>query len=388
MTKSTYFADDKDVLDLLEMAKRKLPSSLLRLFLLQRGILASTDLDRSELQRKIAMWTLDLEELNWLMERCATEERAEKFTSSHVAGSFTREQIAAAIDKVKENRSSKHNETHVPHTSGTESVAVAITYTELDPGKTRLRQKRKKEGALTVHLTPNGLSVRHESNQRMDAVARAVLDELAKQGKTVVPKQIELTHLPSPEDRTQFFLNLIDAIPGFKLVDVNKVTVHRPGAKQESEDEDSEGTEDDQEEKAEEELAKSRVRGAILKGEALITSKEFQMLRGEFYLCGLEWTAQQNGEDGVLVMFEAGFEDAKNCRGFSYRAKGVYERRKRGAASTFVSTIRSCSALENSGFVKLLEDAAMGALAKTEEAGGSNAADLVDPDSGSETTQA
>ncbi|MGY1408135.1 hypothetical protein ACW5EG_00920 [Luteimonas sp. A611] len=378
MSKSTYFADDKDILDLLETAKRKLPIGLLRQFLLRRGMLVSGDTDRAELQRKIAMWTLDLEDLNWILEKAAAEDRSEKFTSSQVSGSFTKEQVATAIDKVKEQRSAKHNEAHVLQSSGTETIAVSVGYTELDPGKMRLRQKRKREGGLTIHLSPSGLSVRHESNQRMESVARAVLDELAKQGETVVPKKVELTHLPSPATRTQFFLNLIDAIPGFRLVDVTKVVVHRPsvgGQEEGGEGEEGETLRDDggfiEQDADEASLLASRVRGAILKGEALIASREFQMLREEFYLCGLEWTAQQDGETGILAMFEAGFEDAKACKGFSYRAKGVYERRRRGSASSFVSARRACSPAENSGFVRLLENAALSALDKTE--GGSQA---------------
>lgn len=350
MGKGLYFADDKDVLDLLESSKRRLTAEVLREFLLRRGILVSPETSKDDLFKRISMWTLDWEEVRWLMDKTAPADRSERFASTVIPGAFKSADVRAALDSLQRGNALGQLESFVPAQTHAGTVSVAVTYTELDPAKTRLRQKRLRDGSITLDISDAGVTVRHEANDKMAGVAEEVLKALAElKGGEVKPRRIELSHLPSSESRTKFFLTLLESIHGLKTQDVSRVSVQRAKP--------LETEEGKQEADDELEIMQSQVRGAMLRGGSLITSPEFQMLKKDFFLCGLEWTSQEAGEKGRMIRFEAGFDDTEHCRGFRYKVKGVIERKKTGDGHEFVQTARACTEVENSKFVELLESA-------------------------------
>jgi len=361
MGRGLYFADDKDVLDLLESSKRRLTGELLREFLLRRGILASPEASKADLFEQISMWTLDWEEVKWLLDKTAPAERSERFTSTLIPGSFKSSEVHSVLDSVQRKGALSQLESFVPSQTQAGKLTVAVTYTELDPAKTRLRQKRIRDGSLTIDLTDGGVAVRHEANDRMAVVAEEILAALsALKGEESKPRRIELRHLTSSESRTRFFLTLLDSLQGLQTQDVSKVSVQRAARPQ---PDSSEGASDDE---GLEEIVRNQVRGAMLRGESLIASPEFKMLKKDFYLCGLEWTSQESGDKGRMVRFEASFDDPEACTRFRYKVKGVIERKKTGDGQDFVQTARACTDLENTRFVELLEGASHRALEAVE----------------------
>ncbi len=375
-----YFADNKDVRDLLETSKQKLTLDVLRAFLLRRGMIVSDDATKADLFDQISMWTLDLEDLNWLLDRTARADRAERYTSATVVGNFTAEDVRKALEKLKKGEIGPLFDSITVTKSAGGPFLASATYSELDPAKTRLRQKRTRDGSIRLEIGHQGVSVRHEANEKMSAAVDELIKAMAaEKEEAVAARKIELSHLPSAESRTAFFLTLIGGVKGMKLSDVSKVQVERSEHfgmdsndvdtaldSEEDGDEDGDGpdAENDQEDlnEADLDLVGNQVRGAILRGVSLLTSPEFQMMKKHFFLYGMEWTGEEDFEKGKIVQFEAAFENPQACIGFRYKVKGVIDRKKSGDGEEFVKTSRPCTDVENSHYMRLLEDASVSAL--------------------------
>lgn len=383
-----YFADNKDIRDLLDSSRQRLTLDVLREFLLRRGIIVSDDATKEHLFDQISMWTLDLEDLNWLLDKTARADRTERYTSATVPGKFSDSEVRKAIDTLKNSSVGPQLDSLTFSKSADGPFQVAATYSELDPAKTRLRQKRTRDGSIRLEITAQGLSIRHEANDRMSAVAEELMKVLAADKEEPVEvRKIDLSHLPGGDSRTAFFLTLVRGVGGMKLSDVSKVQVERSmlstGAGEASPMQTFDALEDgdlvdllegadvaddpsDPDESAGLEFIGNEVRGAILRGESLLTSPEFQMLKRHFFLYGMEWTSEEESEKGRIVQFEAAFENPKECSGFRYKVKGIVDRKKSGDGSEFVKTPRACTEIENSHYMKLLEEASRQALASVE----------------------
>ncbi|WP_313050962.1 hypothetical protein [Stenotrophomonas cyclobalanopsidis] len=379
-----YFADNKDVRDLLETSKQKLTPEVLREFLLRRGIIVSNEATKAELFDQISMWTLDLEDLNWLLERTARSDRNERFTSATVTGSFSPEEVQKALETLKISPIGDMLDSLTYSKTAGGPFLVEASYSELDPAKTRLRQKRTRDGSIRLEMNPQGVSIRYEANEKMSSVAEELMRMMiAGKDDATEARKIDLSHLTSIEVRTRFFLALIENVGGMKLSDVSKVKVERSvpptnaeGTGDHDDDdgdagdlnEDEEELEEGDQDKPDLELVGNQVRGAILRGVSLLTSKEFQMLRENFFLYGMEWTSEENAAKGKIVQFEAAFEDAQSCTGFRYKVKGIIDRKKSGGGADFVKSARPCTELEHSYYMRLLEEASAGALAEVDPA--------------------
>ncbi len=405
-----YFADNKDIRDLLESSRQRLTLEVLREFLLRRGIIVSDDAAKEQLFDQISMWTLDLDDLSWLLDKTARADRTERYTSATVPGTFTDAQVRKAYEALKKSSVGPQLDSLTFSKSKGGPFQIAATYSELDPAKTRLRQKRTRDGSIRLEMGPHGLSVRHEANDRMSAVAEELMKALtADEKEPLEPRKIDLSHLQSGDSRTAFFLALVRGVAGMKLSDVSKVQVERSipvataeegpldqaldAIADEDGDLDSEGADSGDEssspeEKADLEFVGNEVRGAILRGESLLTSREFHMLKKHFFLYGMEWTSEEDSEKGKIVQFEAAFENSRECSGFRYKVKGIVDRKKSGDGFDFVKTPRACTEIENSHYMKLLEEASRQALASVEPSPVVEAADARDDedDAGPEST--
>lgn len=357
MSRAMYFADDKDIRDLLDVSKRKLTDRSLREFMARRGLLVSRDMSKDDIFNIISMWTLDWDDLGWLIQATHREDRAERVTTSSIDLKVTPDQVLDAAKKLEQTKAGKRIDAlkFTKSTAGT--VTVAVAYTELDQGKTRLRQKRQHEGSLIIDSDGDRISVRHEANERMEGLAESFYDEInALLNVAAKPRRIALSHLAGAKARTRFFQELIGSMTGLTPKNVTKVSVHRSGS-----------AHDDDVDQDVEEMAAQSLSGAVLRGGSLLTSPEFQMLREQFYICGLEWQSQEDKADGNLVLLEASFTNAEDCTGFKYRARGIIERKKRGSTTEFVHTSRACTAFESSRYAAMIEGAADAALTEAEK---------------------
>lgn len=360
-----YFADDKDVLDLLESSKKRLTQPVLRDFLVRRGVFASQAEDREQLVQLIAAMPLDWRDITDLITRSEIGDRAEKVTSVSLPTNATGEQVTAALSAVRSKRSSSRGEVFSVVARPDGGVDLRVEYSEMDRSRNRLAQRRRREGTVTLLPTDSGYAMRHEANSRLDGLAKDVIEALEAETKAPTePRRIELRSVSSSDARTSFFVKMVEGISGMDLIDVTWVAVHRAGAaavsSSDGPEDDEHGTDDPAMDSSASAMA-GVVRDVVLRGDTLLTSKEYQTLRGEFYLCGIVWDSEEQKDDGVRVRFEAEFENRALCTGFKYHVRGVFARSQRGDED-FNKTPRACTPEEQQQYLLMLESAASAAL--------------------------
>jgi hypothetical protein len=249
-------------------------------------------------------------------------------------------------------------------------LEVGVEYSEIDNAKTRLAQRRKREGTILVSPSADGYSIRHEANSRLNGIAEEILQTLCEDTGEDMPdtRRIEMSEIRSTDARTDFFLGMIDGIQGMTLADVTWVAIHRSVEGSVSDAAGEGGTsgempEDDgiSEMSPEENMMAGVVKDVVLRGDTLLTSKEYQQLQGRFYLCGMVWDSEETKDNGQKVRFEAEFEDRMNCTGFKYHVRGVFPRSRR-SEEDYNKTHRSCSVPEQQQYLTLLEQAATASL--------------------------
>ena len=371
-----YFADDKDIYDLLLSSKRQLTSSRLSQLLRCRGLIWAEDEDRESLIRQIALVPHGWNILGALLEATDKGDRAEKLSSSTLRLKISQEDLAQAALQLKNRRSNNRDEV-IDVTSEGEVVRISLIYSEVDTGQTRLCQKVRRELAIDCELDGDVLRLRHQAQPR----AEELIDDLAKvlAGSSEPPERqvVELGGVRAPERRTQFFLDLLNHVPDFQLDDVRAVRVHRL-ADDEDEPEDSDLADQESEDVGPSEL-RILVKRAALEGQGLLGTPEYERLREDgFFVSRVAWTAHEKKEKGrVKVAFEAEFGAPEQGRDFRYRVAKVFDRTKSG--TDFKKTGRSPTAQEMRDFGRSVEKAAQIAMTALEESS-NNTAPLLEAD--------
>jgi hypothetical protein len=376
-----YYAEDKDIFDILMSSRRRFDTETLVALALRRGICLSVETDREKLADYLARLVWSWPELQHLLDLAETPERKEKLTSTRFASGAAVEDIRAAVSTVKEVREAKQDETLTVKMATETKLTVAVRYTEFDPSRTRLQQRVEREVSLEIERSDSGYNVRHQASDRAREVARDIVAKLQEmRGVKFDASEITLRGIGAPELRTQFFVTLMSKMPGFDLRNVTSVSVDRAAAESEGVDADEDDVEGDSA-TAEAATMLGEVRKAIFQGESLLTSREFQSLKAEgFFLSRAVWRSREEKPDGIEVEFEADFEDAKHCTGFRYNVRGVYERRTRGEEG-IKKTRSPVPAEKRADLLRSLEEAAQSALDKVAlEATGSGTAGAIPPE--------
>ncbi len=371
-----YYADDKDILDLLESQKQKLTATVLRAFLLRRGILVSDQEPREELVQYLATLFLDWPDLRRLLDHTDRNPRAERVTFATADTSAVHDDIIAALEAVKTERSEQGVEVLTVTRPVDGVYELRVSYSELDASKTRLAQRRDKEGALVISRRDGGYNLRHEANPLLQGIANDFLAHLSTGDEDEVPgaRPISLHSLVATEARTDFFTGMMRGLVGMNLADVSHVTLQHaltsatyagsvPQLEAEvSRDDAMAGDEELDEVLGNEAEATGLVRNMILRGETVLTSSVYADLASRFYVCGAVWESDELEADGVRVVFEARFEDQRECSDFRYQVRGIYPRSQRGE-DHLLNTHRACNAHEQRHYLTLLEQAAEASLA-------------------------
>ncbi len=362
---SQYYADDKDIYDLLLSAKRSFDEKTMVAIARKRGICLSQQTPRAELVEYIARLMWSWPQIEQLLEVSHPPERREKLTSRRVSTAADLAAVRAAVEEVQGPREKDLDEVYEVKEVGDKKLVVTVHYSEFEPGRTRLHQRPQRDVQLEIEKSDNGYKVRHQANDRGREIASAVLAKLAA---TAEPNEAEVTlqGITAPEKRIKFFIDLMSKLEGYELRNVTAVSVDRLPT---VEADDGESIPEDEIEDAPKDSATAEaasmlgvVRKAALEGESLLESKAFEELKKQgFFLSRTVWRSREKKADGIEVEFEADFEDAKNCTGFRYNVLGMYERRSRGEEG--IKKTRSAVPPDmRVQFVRLLEDAAQAAL--------------------------
>ncbi|MBI5833677.1 MAG: hypothetical protein HZB16_15355 [Armatimonadetes bacterium] len=367
-----YYADDKDILDLLESSKQKLTTTVLREFLLGRGILVSDQEPREEIVRYLATVFLDWPDLRLLLDHTDTNPRAERVTFAKMDTSAGPSDVVAALEVVKASRAAMGGEV-LTITRPTDGVfELTVSYSELDASKTRLAQRRLKEGTLVVSRCDGGYSLRHEANPQLQALADEFLAQLPPSEEEALPpavRPISLLNVVAAEARTAFFTGMMRSLDRMVLVDVTQVSLHRAHAMASSAEAEPRPEADmpygdaaGDDAVLEEALGPDvdvigLVKNMVLRGQTVLASREYTALTSKFYVCGATWESEEQTANGVRVAFEARFGNEADCTEFCYQVRGIYPRSQRNDGQ-LLKTHRACDSDEQRRYQVLLERAA------------------------------
>ena len=345
-----YFATDKDIFDLLQATKQKTSKPVIIDLLKDRGLFVSSEEERDALAEYTSLLPHSYAQLDALLNIAEPGHRSEKTTCSSIDISITTETLLQAITSVEDERS--HQEIYTKHTQN-DRVVLNLDYSELDLGKTRLKQFKDKEAEFQFEINEEGnLEIRRPASARAEEVLNAILEKIQNiTNQNLLQKKIELSGITTPESRTKFFTNLINNIKGFELEDVSSVKVDKEIKALESENEPAEV---DNVVPANHEI-QSMVRKVLLDGEGLLYSHEYQELnKSGFYISKVIWTSCSEDKDGDKIELEASLGNPAEGTDYKYSIKGVYPSKSDGG---FNKNKKSPTEAEKSRYLKLLEAA-------------------------------
>ena len=329
---SKYYADDKDVHDILSSPKISL--KMLLAIARHRGIFLSEESPREEVVHYMSMLPFSWPQIQEVMGEIEREDREEKLTTCKIEASAQLDQVEQAFQKMREIRGEALNENYDVTQTKDGQLLVKVTYTEPDLQKARLIQRRQKEAVFEITKKGDVLGVRHTQNDKTNDILNQIIDSLVAPDAPHKPvrKTIELSGVNNHEHRTQFFLNVFRGMEGFQLREVKDLKVDRLD---EIDTADVSDEEDEPETEASREVLKALVRKIALSGENILISPQYQqMTKDGFFISKAVWTSIETVGAGRLVEFEAEFKNATGGSGFAYQVRGVYDRDSDGEVAT------------------------------------------------------
>ena len=373
---SRYYADDKDIFDLL--AQGTVSLSKLRVFLRLRGIILSPALPKEEICRYLQTSPLSLPQLETLLEIIETPDREDKFSTCQIpAADLDIQSVVTAAAAVQQERGTRQGEVYRLQVSQDGALDLAVDYTEPNFSKTRCLQQVDKTLIIRVEREGDHFMVRHHENARALEILDAIEKKLVPAAETPPPRrEIVVSGLTSVQ-RSAFFVEMARGIAGYELKDERGLQVDRPLDTEAVEDDDEGDVEGDQangavpgSSKAEVKEAKEQFQGlvkrALLHGTSLLMSQQYQdYAKSGFCLSKLIWTVDPESGDGPLIEFGAEFRDGERGTGFRYEVFGKYERHEDGS---FAKSRRGVEGVEKHQLLALLEASAYAALSKAQEA--------------------
>lgn len=386
-TGSTFYATYRDISDALLSSKLRVSKEFLFDFLSCRGVLISGSATREELIETVASLThgyLDFEEIYLQLE---VVPRPERTTSRVLKIPIDATKLQNAVKAIRAIRQDHHEAINVIVSEGG-ATKIKVEYTELDHGKTLLRQRRAKEAEVEIYKVGQEIRLRYPANERLESIVNSLVTSMQKDDEPPIQQEIIDLSGFDKERRTLFFKSLLSGLNGYEFSDVIKVAVDNEIVDVEFSDAGSDATDselDDEEDSGLEvaelraEMAagvKSFLKSAALDGTGVLHSKELQQfLDSGFFISRVIWQATQKIKNGNKVEIEAMLENPSKGTGFRYSVKGYYPCKKDG---THTFTRRQAAETIKKSVLAVIEDAAMKAFLEHSKA----------PDTSSEGAQA
>ncbi|MFK5914823.1 MAG: hypothetical protein QM484_10640 [Woeseiaceae bacterium] len=351
--KEINFINDKDVYDGLISSRLKITQDLLHEILIERGVIVSPREDRDELVSYISMLSNDLYDIDFLIAQLEPPSRKEKMTSFDLSVDLSKDEVRKLFKDIQKE-SQNINDVYSFGSTGKESkVKVNVEHEERDLSRTRLRQRKIVESDIEIEISDNNIRVRGPSNEKTTEITEKFISKVSVYKKIEpVVKAIDISSFDSNE-RTKFFIKLIDGLEGFSLKDVIKVSVDsKENLKIRSGCVIDETGVDEIEEEQE---VLGVLKNAILSGESLLSSPEYQELKKRgFYITKIIWKSSEVKLDGSLVVFEAAIGDIPVGKKFIYNVLGSHNSTKEG----YTKTRRPISSDDRDRYISALENAA------------------------------
>ena len=346
---SIYIPSDKNIYDVLQHKKIR-HSEILR-FLRNRGIIASTKLDKTALSKIISSLTFDYHDYIYLTKLLENPNKKEKTTRTTIKASSNNEQLLKACQNAIKSDGSDDSYKIIKKD---EKIILIATYMDIDFTKTELRQRSVKKCEIELQASGNEITVRMPATKKGIEIAGKVKSSLSIDiGKELEEEVISLENIVIPEARSLFFDELIKSISGYKLENVSSVDVYH----------EIDNLEETQEDKGDSSSYAGFIRKAALAGGGVLESTEFNQLHASgFFISKIVWTVIDTVPAGDKIELEAQFGNPASCTDFKYLVRGVYNYNER--TTDHNATRRSPSRIETSDFNHRLEKSAKSAFDK------------------------
>lgn len=370
-----YFAEDKDIFDLLVRKSGGFTTKMLTQVARERGLFVSSSDQRDELAEQLSKLSWDWTQLQGLLATADRGERPERTATLELA--TKREQLSedmtTALDALK--RETRPGDQLSYTLSGTK-YKVTYQSSEMDHTKTRLEQRKIRTTSIEIDtVAGQGYRIRHDANEKADVVLEQLFKHLNRDAPTE-KRRIELSGISDPKARTAFFLELMTKA-GADLADKDvsdiDVTCFAPSATDAEDpaemDESLVGSEDavETEEQAEEQrrAQSSRmlavVESVLLRGKRLLDAPSYTSLLDDgFFVRRAQWRVLARSVKNVIAEFEAEFSNGKEGTGFRFDVKGVYRSNRK--SDGFKKAREHATHDERQSLLTDLEVAAQGAL--------------------------
>src|ERR1043165_6440838 len=323
---SRYYADDKDIADLVSQSGIK--AHQLAAFLRERGIIVSPKLSKEEMIGYFRFISFAWPDFDILVARLNRPDREEDFTSCRIRAPGL--EIGAVLERlavIRDDRGQRFAEIHKAEIISPGIIELRGDYTEIDPSKTRALQRRDRQLTVRIEKSANILKVRHHDNARAKAIVA-----MLEQGINNLTEQIrgseviDVSGLSSAQ-RDEFFIRMARHIEGFDLDGVNDLKVERPQTPGPQQQTDERAPTPPQ--------AESRFKGvvekAILTGSDLLLSEEYQRYSSTGYaISKMVWTIRETSNVTEVFELMAEFR-GQSSNQFRYDVTGTYSRREDGS---------------------------------------------------------
>jgi hypothetical protein len=264
--------------------------------------------------------------------------------------------IAKVLDTLRDSYADSETGALKVSREGEQEMSVHMQYTETDLSRTTLHQKQERTAEFQIAVKDGKITVRAPSTEmgaRMVADLRRAMEE--ETSETVDANDIELSGITDPHVRTQFFTDLMEAVPSMATETVVKVKVSSEI------DEVSDTEEEDDETNAEIADTFAKVLRAELDGSDLVETAEYQrLISSGFFITDVRFRSRDT-HTGHVVEFIAGFNTPASATGFHFDAASIS--RKNGTENT---GFRSLQGQDRHFYLQRLESAAVEAHRKTE----------------------
>ena len=317
---SIYMPIDKAICD--AVSSSKVSSQSLSEIFFKRGIIISPKTDRNELALYYSRMFTGYRDFDELTSNLQSNTQREKTTSRFITNTNSDEMLQAANELEKIINSKEYpKDASAKISKYPNEIKITITYTDINPNKSQLQQTATKESTITITEQAGELTLRSPYNDDSEIWVNHLLELLSKD-KATPPKveTISLEFLDNPKLKSQFLEQLINAVKGYSLKDVSKVSVFNP----EKTNTASDGL-DGQSSETDDIDSGTHVFRASLNGKGVLNSKEVDSLHEKgFYTSHVMWTCAENSATPDIYEIEIKFEDAEKCSRFSQKVKGFY----------------------------------------------------------------
>jgi hypothetical protein len=341
-----YHITQQDIHDVLLARGQKVSVSALVDFARSKNLLISRNQNRAVLARYIATIPFDNSDIELLYNLIEYDQRREKMTSSRIKRTISENSIRDAIIKFQEERINFNEVLSVISKPGSPTLLLEYDYDEEDFGKARMLQITRKKVRVEFCLNTSETIIRFPANNHCEHSIGNILKHINESlEEPFNVEKIDLSHISSPDQRNQFFDNLMRNMEGMELNDVTGIKFSRMDAPENDDDTDDE----------EEQAVPCFIKKAAFEGSSLLAQEEYQtFMKKGFFISNIKWKSVDNTSQELLkIEFEAGFSDQINCKNFKYEVKGIYSTEKE--STTFKEKRRQASDPERIKYLALLE---------------------------------